>query len=378
MKIGIDSSCIESQQRTGVYTYLTSILQNLPNVAPENEYRLYFKSKIPSYDFLNEDCLKKKLLKKPSIFSLINKPLWNTYCLPKELLLEKPDVFFSPTYTLPVFWRPTKSIVALHDISYEVHPEWFPPKWLRTMQYKSRVSAQKASLIITNSEFCKSEIIKYYKVPSKKIYVIHPGISKHFDINKNKKHVKKMTTQPFILSVGSLYPRRNTEGLIKAFKLIAKKIKDYQLMITGTSQNYGQEDIKILIRETNQELGETRIIHKEFIPDLELEQLYKNADLFVSLSNYEGFGSYPMLEAMMYGCPVVAVKTSSIPELLDDAGIYTSHDNIPKIADTIYNTIHNKSLREKMSKSGLERIKLFSTENMTKQFIKACEYVVNN
>lgn len=377
MKIGIDSACIEETNRTGLHSYLMSIFNNLSKVAPQNEYRLYFKNLIPAYEFIDKPFFKPKLLQKPSAFFWIRKPLWNTYCIPRELLVNKVDVFFSPDYTLPFFWSPVKSIVGIHDISFETHPEWFPREFLKTIRRRSRASAEKASLIITNSEFCKSEIVKHYGVPEKKVFVIYPGISKHFEpsgeINK-KYNIKK----PFILSVGNLYPRRNLSGLIKAFRSVAKKIKDHQLIIIGKDQNCGQEKVRELVIETNQLLASKRIIYKEYVPDAELGYLFRNADLFISLSNYEGFGCYSMLEAMIYGCPVVAVKTSSMPELIGDTGIYTSHDNIQEIADTIYNTIGDEALRKRLSKAASERIRKFSTENMTKQFIKVCNYVYNS
>lgn len=382
MQIGIDASCIEAEKRTGMHTYLLSILSNLPKIDINNTYDLYFKNKIPSYKFIDNRCFRPQLVKKPAIFFWTKKPLWNTYCLPAELLTSKPDIFFSPTYTLPVFWSSVKSIVVLHDISYEIHPEWYPEEWLKTIKHQSKVSAKKASLIITNSEFCKKEIMKYYKVPSEKIYVVYPGIGKRSDehiYSKSRSNSNIETPQsPYILTVGALYYRRNTQGLIKAFKRIAKKIKDYKLVIIGRKQESDKTDFAGLIKETNDYLGSDRIIYKEYVSDFTLEQLYKNADLFVSLSNYEGFGCFSMLEAMIYGCPLIAVKTSSMPELIGDSGVYTSHDNIQIIGDTIFNVLKDGNLRRKMSRSGLERIKLFSTENMTRQFMNACEYAYNN
>jgi glycosyltransferase involved in cell wall biosynthesis len=382
MKIGIDASCIEAENRTGMHTYLLSILRNLPKIDTNNTYDLYFKNKIPTYKFINNTCFRPHLLQKSPLFFWTQKPLWNTFTIPAKLLVNKIDIFFSPSYTLPVFWFPIKSVVVLHDISYEAHPEWFPTQWLKTMQHKSRLSAQKASLIITNSEFCKKEIMKYYNIPSEKIYVVHPGISRRSDedlYKRTKQSIKiDVIKSPYILSVGNLYPRRNTQGLVSAFKTIATKIKDYKLVIIGRKQENDRTNINLLIKETNDDLGSTRIIYKEYISDIELEQLYKHADLFVNLSNYEGFGCYSMLEAMIYGCPLIAVKTSSMPELIGDSGVYTSHDNIQIIGDTIYNVIKDGNLRKKMSRSGLNRIKLFSTENTTKQFINACDYVYKN
>lgn len=377
MKVGMDAVCIEGKNRTGLYSYLTSILTNLAKVVPQNEYRLYFKNLIPSYEFLDKSIFKPKLLRKPRAFFWTKKPLWNTFCLPRELLVNKVDIFFSPDYTLPFFWAPIKSIVAIHDISYETHPEWFPSKFLGTIRRRSKESAERASLIITNSEFCKSEIVKYYGVSEGKVFVVYPGISRHFGshgvLNK-KTRVKR----PFILSVGNFYPRRNIPGLIKAFESIAQKVKDYQLLIVGQDQGYGQESVGSLISAVNQSLGSERVVHEELVSDSELGYLFRNADLFISLTNYEGFGCYSMLEAMIYGCPIVAVKASSMPELIGDTGIYTSHDNIQEIGDTIYNTIKDASLRKRLSKAASKRIKKFSTENMTKQFIGACNYAYKN
>lgn len=382
MLIGIDGACIEGKERTGLHTYLLSILNNLPKIAPQNEYRLYFKDIIPEYDFINKSCFKPKLLKKPKAFFWTNKPLWNTYCIPKELFFNKVDVFFATLYSLPVFWKKVKSIVVLHDISYEAHPEWFPPDWLNTMKYKSKIAAEKADLIVTNSEFCKSEIIKYYGVDEEKIFIINPGITRQFkpDKNLNDRTISKKynINKPYILSVGALYPRRNTSGLIKAFKLICNKIKDYQLIIIGQNQDFSQENIPDLIKSVNRDIGKNKIIHIPFVSDSVLDFLYSNAELFINLSNYEGFGCFSMHEAMLYGCPLIAVKTSSMPELIADTGIYTDHQDIKQIGDTIYKVIKDGNLRKKISDSAQKRIKMFSAENMAKQFINACEYVYNN
>ncbi|OGH06035.1 MAG: hypothetical protein A2W22_03875 [Candidatus Levybacteria bacterium RBG_16_35_11] len=384
MIIGIDATCLEDNNRTGLYTYLMSLLENLPKISPKNEYRLYFKNSIPSISFGNSG-ISTKALRKPSLFFWTKKPLWYSYCLPKELLINKVDLFFSPSYVLPR-WLPVRSIVCIHDISFEAYPDSFPRDWLSETRNRIRESARKASLVVTNSIFCKREIKKHYNIPEKKIFVIRPGISRHFTstgvsnsayqaslINK-KYDIKK----PFIISVGNLYPRRNTPALIKAFKKIGEKINNYQLVIIGKNQEHGQENVKKLIARTNKELSAKRILHYEFVPDEDLEYLFKNADLFVSLSNYEGFGCYSMLEAMIYGCPVLAVKTSSMPEVIGNAGIYTSHDNIEKISSKIYYAIKNRKLRKELSIKGADRIKIFSTKNMAKQFLKASEYVVSN
>lgn len=378
MKIGIDASSIEEKIRTGLHSYLLSIIYNLSKVAPENEYNLYFKKSIPHYVSVNLKSLNSKVLRKPLFFSWIQKPLWNTYCIPKELFVDKIDIFFSPNYTLPpFFWSPTKSVVAIHDISYEVHPEWFPSEFVSKIRQWSKISAKKANVIITNSRFCKSEIAKHYKIKKEKIFVVNPGISRHFDYAKKVK-LKTPIEKPFILSVGNFYPRRNVPGLIKAFRNIANKIKYHKLVLVGSDFNCTSKNIKKLISETNKELGSERIMHKENISDLELKYLFENADFLISLSNYEGFGCYSMLEAMAYGCPVVAVRASSMPELLGETGVYTSHDNVEMIGNTMCNIIKDVNLRKRLSKTARERIKKFSTKNMTRQFIEACNYAYNN
>jgi glycosyltransferase involved in cell wall biosynthesis len=382
VKIGIDGSLSEKPNRTGMSTYILSILKNIDNLDKKNNYIIFYKNKLPEYLKINDISIPSEVIKKPKILNFTKKNFWNSITLPWNIYKNNIDVFVSPHYTLPYFTPNAKTILILHDISYETNPEWFPKDFVKKIRKRSKDSANKANLIITNSIFSKSEIINNYKIPEKKILVVNPGIFNYLGDTKKKSLWKEISKKynikdQYILSVGAMYPRRNIPLLIDVFNNLSNKI-NYQLLIIGKNQAKNRKNILNLIKKANNKNKFNKIIYIEYVSDIELGYFYSNASLFICLSTNEGFGSFEMHEAMYYGCPVVTSKLSSMPELLSDCGIYVDLNNVDDIQNKIYNVLKNKSQRKKLSIKSKNRIKNFSSENMTKQFISACEKAYEN
>jgi glycosyltransferase involved in cell wall biosynthesis len=337
MRIGIDAHSLE-ENKTGVSRYLFNLLRYWP----KQDIVLYFKNKIP------DDIPSGKVLNTNSNALFIH------YFLPKAAKKDKVDILFCPGYIAPVFYKGDIALV-LHDIIYEARPDLYnwPSVFDKILLKKvSKISAKKAKIIFTCSQFSKNEIIKYYKINPDKIFAIPLAADEKF-----KKFGRATSENKFIFYIGALIKRRFITEMIRAFKKLSDKLPNYKFLIVG--KNY-----------TNQQIKGNRIIHKNYVDEKDLPLLYNSADLFIWLSSYEGFG-LPPLEAMACGTPVVTTKMGSLPETVGDAALFVKNPkNIDEIAQAIYKGLTDKNLREKLIKKGLEQARKFSWEKTAQETLK--------
>lgn len=348
MKIGIDCHVLE-ETRTGSARYLMNLLKYW---AEENsEFILYFKNKIPNDIPKN---FKNKVLE------INSNTLFIHYFLPKAVKKDKVDILFCPAYVAPIFYN-GKIALALHDIIYESRPDLYnwPSIFDRILlKWVSKISAKKADLIFACSEFTKKEILKHYKIDSKKVSVIPLAA----DIKQSSSNIEEIKRKygiknKFIFYVGAIINRRFILETIKAFNKIVDKLPDYEFLIAGP--NY-----------INLKINQKKVIHINYVDEQDLSALYKNAELFIWLSCYEGFG-LPPLEAMTSGTLVITTKTSSLPEVVNDSALFVKNPkDINEISEKIYKGLTDKALKEELIKKGLKQAQKFSWQKTAKQTLK--------
>ena len=256
-----------------------------------------------------------------------------------------------------------KTIVTCHDLIPWVYEKNHSQFW------KANINGlKKADRIITVSSFSKNEIIEYLKYPADKIHVI-PNAVDHSIYYKNpdKTILNKLNIKledPIILYVGSEEPRQNVDKLIKSFAKLKKVLPDAKIIKIGDSNLYGaREKLLKLITELNLQ---NDVIFAGSVPENELPQWYNAADLSVYPCAYAGFG-LPPLEAMACGTPVITSNTTSLPEVVGDAGIMIDPADIDRISNEMIEVLTNDGLREDMSKNGLKRAKMFNWKESAKK-----------
>ena len=355
MKIGIDAHILEDY-RTGAARYLFNLLQEWSKLS--QKFVLYFRNRTPN-DIPDSDNFQKRIIKTNSNALFIH------YFLPRAAEKDKVDILFCPAYVAPIFYK-GKIALALHDIIYEARPDLYnwPSVFDRILLKKvSKISAKKAKIIFACSQFTKNEIIKHYKINPDKIFVTPLATDKKFTphfLKKSRglKNIKRKygIKDKFIFYVGAIINRRFIPETIKGFIKTTDKLPDYQFLIGG--RNY-----------TNQEIKGKGVIHIDYIDENDLNILYNAADLFIWLSSYEGFG-LPPLEAMACATPVITTKMSSLPEVVDEAGLFVENpENINEISQAIYKGLIDKELRKELINRGLEQAKKFSWQRTAKQTI---------
>lgn len=264
------------------------------------------------------------------------------------------------------FIKKKNAIVTCNDIMPYIHPSNVFEFYVRKYLYSG---LKRASRVISISEQTKVDLITYFNIDEDNITVVPLGVNHgifnkidgEIKSNKNPKHLT-------ILHVGTEQKNKNVDSLIKAFYKLHKKNLDIKLVRVGTKSKFIDKIIKKYHLEKS-------IEYKTNVSERELVRLYNIADLFVFPSLYEGFG-LPPLEAMACGTPVITSNTSSLPEVVGDAGILLDPYDIDGWVNAMYEVLTNDGLREDMIKRGLERATMFSWEKCAKETSKVYEEVL--
>lgn len=251
-----------------------------------------------------------------------------------------------------------KEVVTVHDFTYE-HFSKGLKKWVHCYQKKKAISA--ADVIICISENTKKDLLYFFpEFLFKDIRVIYNGVSDDYFVIKELK--SNLETKPYFLFVGSRASYKNFDFSIKAIAQTEK----YGLKIVGSKLN--QKELRML-----DELLPERWELLTNIENTKLNELYNNAFALIYPSSYEGFG-IPLLEAMMAGCPFIAFKNSSIPEVAGDAGVLMDKLEISFFNEAV-STISSK--REEIIKMGFEQAKKFSWEKCYKEIMNVYKELIN-
>jgi glycosyltransferase involved in cell wall biosynthesis len=290
-----------------------------------------------------------------------------------ELAIKIPtacDLFWSPHYNTPLLpIRARKRLVTIHDVFHLAFLNMLTLQQKAYARLMFNASARLSHKIITDSEFSKSEIIRYTGIDAGKLRVVPCGIDKKtFKLIEDKEslqHIKLSYNLPeqFILFVGNLKPHKNLTTLLKAFDiLINEKAVDCGLVIVGKKEGFisGDSDIHKMI-ENSRSLRE-RVTLTGYIADKDVPVIYNLASVFVLPSLYEGFG-LPPLEAMACGCPAIVSDIASIREVCGDAAYYVDPYDADHMAQGIYEVLSDETLRQYLKQKGAERSKLFSWED---------------
>ncbi|MCM8772721.1 MAG: glycosyltransferase family 4 protein [Candidatus Omnitrophica bacterium] len=370
-KIGIDAHAIGLKQG-GNETYIKELIKEFTQIDnTEFEFFIFLTEGINIPDFLRNK-------KNFSIIKVSINPFLRFFInIPISTHLKKLNLLHTQ-YILP-FFTYCPGLITVHDVSFLRYPELFPKNLYFKLKLLLPYNLKKAKKIITDSQFSKEEILKFYRIEEKKIEVIYCGVSEIFRkiCNDKKEEIlnKYGIRSSYILTVSNLQPRKNLKRLIKAYTSILKKKKDfpYNLVIVG-KKSWLFSEIFEEIRNSN---FSKKIILTGYVPENELVYLYNYAEIFVYPSLYEGFG-LPVLESMACGTPVITSNRTSLPEIAGDAALFVDPENENEIEKAIIEIIENKKLKEELIKKGNERIKLFSWKETAKKTIETYKSILQN
>jgi glycosyltransferase involved in cell wall biosynthesis len=278
---------------------------------------------------------------------------------PMDQTFGAPDIFHATNHLLAHF-RHARTVFTLHDLIFLRYPEYHLPynRWYLTFAMPRYLRA--ADVIITPSEWTKQDALNYYNVPESKIKVIYEAPAPTFQPVTDPaalQHVRQKYRLPekFILHVATIEPRKNLSRLLDAFGTLLPDWPDLNLVLVGKKGWLYEAFFQKLQASGLQE----KVIFPGYVDELDLPAFYQLAELFVFPSLYEGFGLGP-LEAMACGAPVISSNSSSLPEVVGDAGLLIDPTDTAALSQALRQVLGNAELRRDLKQRGLLQAQKFS------------------
>ena len=269
---------------------------------------------------------------------------WEQITLPRALAADRTDVLFAPGYTAPYF-AGIPVVVAIHDVSFAAHPEWF--SWRQGLRRRTltRAAARRARAVITISNFSRDEIVRHFGIDASKIKVIPPGIDHPPAASSQEPgaSLQPPAPSPRVLYVGSIFNRRHVPDLIAAVDQVSARHPGVELDLVGDNRSFPRQDIQAAVAGARH----AKVRWHEYVSDMQLEQLYAAATGFAFLSEYEGLGLTP-LEALARGVPPVLLDTPVARESCGSAALYAPTPDPGAIAAAISQLLCDQPTRARL------------------------------
>ena len=366
MRIAINTRFLLPTKMEGFGWYTYEVSKRLVEQYPEHEFFFFFDR---PYDdrFVVGKNITPVVIPPPARHPILFY-IWFEWSVRKALKKHKIDLFFSPDGYMSLGSK-VKQVGVIHDLNYEHYPEDVPKAPLNYLKKYFPKFAHKADHIITVSEFSRQDIVATYGIDPGKITAIWNGVSDAYRplTEDEKRQTRSAYTEgdEYFLFVGALHPRKNLIRLVQAFELFKQKTGSRtKLLIVGEMLWKNKAFQEAISMENQAEI--------KFTGHLSLEELTKvmgSAKLLTFIPYFEGFG-IPLAEAMKCGTPVLAGNLTSLPEIAGEAAEYCNPFDIHEIADKMIDLNDNPSRLEELSKSGLERSKLFSWDRCAQKVAK--------
>lgn len=362
MRIGIDARLYRAE-RTGIGSYTAHLIQSFARLAAEDEFVLFTDAPVPlpGVNFRN------------SVIDVRKRILWTLCFLPFRLRSERVDLFHGPAnFEIPPA-APCRLVSTVHDLIPLHFPELVSRKFALLFRALMGRTLKNSDKVITDSEFSRQDILSRYPVPPEKVVVTplapHPRFNNAGDPGADREICRKHGLErPYLLFVGVFEPRKNIPFLVEAFNIFRRDCgagREFQLALAG-GKGYRGEDI---VRKVLRRGPEPSVRLLGYVPDDELPALYRQAELFVFPSRYEGFG-LPPLEAMACGVPVITSNTTSLPEVVGDAGVMIDPYDTGELVASMKRLLSDESHCHRLRQAGLQRATHFTWEGAAKETLK--------
>jgi len=307
---------------------------------------------------------------KQSDLNTLERIYWENMTLATKAGKDKVDLLHIPGFAGPRKNVSYKKITTTHDLIGLIYPQnlglvsrYYWQKWLPSC-------IKNSDFIIADSENTKNDITRLLHIAADKIKVIYLAVDPRFRQRQSPDKHESLRAygidKRYVLSVGTIEPRKNIINLIDAFDRYLKESGDGDILLVIAGKK-GWDYDRCSKKTLDLNLRE-RIIFCDYVRDEDLPMLYNASEVFVYPSFYEGFG-LPVLEAMSCGTPVICSSISSLPEIGGDAPLYVNPNSVDSIAAALLRVVNNKELKAMMSKKSLENSKRFSWEKTATETI---------
>ncbi len=362
MRIAVDAHSLGSRM-TGNETYVLNLMCALARVDTQHQYHIMTA---------RPETVPAEVSHAPHV--RVHRLVSNSAALRIPLLLpglarRAQAAILHVTYVAPPLLS-CPTVVTIHDISYEIFPEFFSPRDRWALAALVPFSARRAARVIAISEHTRRDLVRIYGLPEDKITVTYLAAASQFHPVKPSQveavRLKYGLGAPYILALGNVQPRKNLGRLMQAFALLCQAHSiAHSLVVVGQAQRRASA-VFCAIREHGLQ---EKVLFTDYVPAEDLPALYGGAELFVMPSLYEGFG-LPILEAMACGTAVVCSNASALPEVAGQAALLVDPYSVEGLAGAMSRVLSDEGLRRHLACEGLERAGQFSWDKTARQTIE--------
>jgi glycosyltransferase involved in cell wall biosynthesis len=266
----------------------------------------------------------------------------------------------NPGFTAPLF-STCPQVTVFHDLQHLRHPEYF--RWFDLPFWKFFLfwSAQVSRLVVANSETTAADLLKYYRLPERKVRVAALGVDPVFF-----ELARRRQPEPFLLAVSTLHPHKNLDGLLRAFAAFRRERPGFRLVVSGLHGFFTGP-----LHELRDSLGLGGAVEfPGWIPREDLHDLYRRAWAFVYPSLFEGFG-IPVLEALAAGVPTACSNLEPMAGNAGDAALLFDPRDVEAMTAALRRISGDEELRSRLAAAGPERASRFSWKATAEKTLEA-------
>lgn len=372
MRIGIDATALPKKP-AGAGNYIIQLIRALVEIEREYEFIIFAQhSGHPLINLSDHENIAWRLFpdRKPG-----SRLLWEQVVFPKHVRDAGIDLLHSLHYTQPLNLS-CHTAVTFHDMTFFLYPQVHTR--IRRMYFPLaiRASAKRADALIAVSESTRQDAIQILDIPPQRITTTQLGHDPAFkpirdDLIRREVREKYKLPERFILYVGTVEPRKNLPLLIRAYQRLVAAGSDYELVVVGRhGWMYGEVYNQIEASNLQE-----RIHLAGYVDQADLPVVYNLASLFVYPTLYEGFG-LPALEALACGVPVITTDTSSLPEIVAEAGVLIPLDDEQALFEAMKSVLKDRKLRQDMIQKGLIQAKKFTWKRTAQKTLQVYRRVL--
>jgi len=357
--------------RAGVGNYLARLLKALLAVDPDRAYLLYSKAPLDVVE--------------PALAGAVRAPghfvpsywLWMQTVLPVVVHRTRPDICHYVNGLAPLL-QPRPFVLTVHDMSLFRHPRHHPWSRLLTVRAVFRLAVKRAAALIAVSEFTRSELLEVLRPPPEKVHVVYEAAPDDFGPETDPTALTALRRRyelpdSFILTVGTLEPRKNLIRLLRAFRTVRDLGFDGALLLVGPRgwlmSRFAPEIQALGLADHVKCVG--------YVPEADLRGLYSAATILAYPSLYEGFG-LPVVEAMACGTPVLSSARSALAEVCGDAAVLVDPESELAVAHGVARLLRDRELREHLRERGFARAATFSWRQAAQQVLRVYDRVLGS
>ena len=355
MRIALDCRCV-FKGMGGIGRYTWSLLAELASTDLENDYVCYFTR----LDLPGPLRLPERFRLRRCDAGMIDER-FDQLVLPTILEQDKVDVYHNPTFAVPLIRTKARKIATVHDVVFRRHPELVEPRLRSYLDRATGWAARHADHLITVSEFSRREITDLYPVEPDRVSAIPNGVDappETGDVpDPSALAAVGLAPGKYVLYVGRIEAKKNITALLLAWKALSRRKADpfLKLALVGS-----WDPREYPLKEKVEEFGlGTSVRALGYVPGEMLENLYRNAFVFVYPSLYEGFG-FPPLEAMGRGIPTIVSNASSLPEVVGEDAVLVDPTRPEALAGALAELIDSPEKRSELSARGRRRASTFT------------------